>query len=64
MTAAIAGLTAGNSQATVDLKATAIELKADQMASKLSAFPQEETKQVIFAEGDELLIANSSSQRS
>jgi hypothetical protein len=54
VTAAIAGLTTVNSQATVDLKAPVTELKSDQIASKLSAISREETKRVIFAEGDEL----------
>lgn len=54
MATAIAGLTANNAQASVDLKVTATELKADQLATKLSAIPREETKRVIFAQGDEL----------
>ena len=51
---AIAGLAAGNSQATVDSKASALESKSDQPASKLAALPREDTRRVIFAEGEEL----------
>ena len=52
--AAIAGLTASNSQAAVDHKASVTESKSDQTTRKLAALPQEDIQRVVFAKGDEL----------
>src|SRR5262245_39945705 len=54
VTAAIASLVAGNSQATVDLKASATESKLDESASKPLVHPQEEVNRAVFANGGEL----------